>query len=162
VKAAPQIDTNGKRGLSNAGPCLRLQVTDAGLRGGDVGALGCTEDMSLLKRAPVTKGIFGAWTLDPTGIRTPLFVFYGNGKFVTIDPIGDKDLPSCGGPGIEAGTYFFNASTKMLRLTTVTVNTNGCAGLVENGLELGAPMAFIVNSDGNTATLGGTTIYRVR
>ena len=48
-----------------------------------------------------------------------------------IDPIGDEGSPSCGGPGIEFGTYTWAAATGTLTLTNITIDTNGCAGLNE-------------------------------
>jgi hypothetical protein len=162
IEARPSIDTNGKWGLSHLGPCMRLKVVDGVLLAGDVALPGCgLADVSVLLKVAGAGGVEGAWTLDGAGIRNPLIVFLGNGKFAMADPVGDTSSPSCGGPGVEAGTYTYDAGSRMVALTSVSVNTNGCAGLAEDGLAPGAPMEFILAADGRTATLGGTTIYRV-
>lgn len=162
IRAQPSVDTNGTGGLSGAGPCLRLKVANGNLLAGDVGELGCgPSDISTFIKIGARFGPFGAWTLGGTGIKSPLIAFLTNGRFAMADPIGDTGSPSCGGPGAEAGTYNYDAATGMISLFTVTTNSNGCAGLAENGLDPGAPMEFIAAPDGKTATLGGTTIYRV-
>ena len=117
--------------------------------------------MSTLRKIAATTGVLGAWTLGGTGIRNPLIAFLSNGSVAMADPIGDTSSPSCGGPGVEAGTYSYDAGTGMVRIDSVTANTNGCAGLAENGLTAGATMQFIAAPGGRAGTLGGTTIYRV-
>lgn len=162
VEVRPSVDTNGRWGLSHGGACMRMKVAGGVLLAGDMGTPGCgPADVSTLNKVPSFQSVEGAWTLDGRGIRNPLIVFLGNGKFAMADPVGDPSSPSCGGPGVEAGTYSFDGASGMVRLTSVSVNTNGCAGLAEDGLATGAPMAFIAAPDGKTATLGGTTIYRV-
>lgn len=70
-----------------------------------------------------------------------------------IDPVGDLGSAthaSCGGAGIEAGTYAWNATTGVL-VTTLTLDTNGCAGT--SNVER---LMVTVASDGKSATASGT------
>lgn len=103
---------------------------------------------SLSGSSPIT----GVWALgSPTG--TQQFWFTSGGRFMMIDPIGDLGSAthtSCGGAGIEAGTYAWNAATGAL-ITTLTLDTNGCAGT--SNVER---LMVTVASDGKSATASGT------
>jgi len=74
--------------------------------------------------------VVGAWAMDTgdASLAMQHFVFYPDGRYMMIDPVGDTDASHCGGPGIEYGTYTFNANTRALTFTGVSVDTNGCAG----------------------------------
>jgi len=127
-----QQDTNGASGLSNRSAAeqlqsLRLESGQLVLR--DPGG---AEALRLQRIPNVTSSIVGAWTLQPAdGLRAQTFVFLPDGRYLMIDPIGDEGTPSCGGPGVEFGTYTFVVATGTLTLTNITVDTNGCAGLNE-------------------------------
>jgi hypothetical protein len=58
-----------------------------------------------------------------------VFFFFANGDYVMADPQGDTAASRCGGAGYERGTYSFDAAVGILRALTISVDTNGCAGL---------------------------------
>lgn len=92
-------------------------------------------------------GIVGAWALDNTKINTQIFLFFPNGNYFMVDPVGDIDR-DCGDPGVEFSSYTYDAATKKLNLKGFTYNTNGCAGFSDND-----PTTFSIDADGNIATL---------
>ena len=97
------------------------------------------------------KGITGAWTADPATMKTPIYLFFSNGKYMMVDPIGDiktADHESCGDPGVEFASYTYDSGGKALNIKGFTYDTNGCAGFSTNG-----PVSFNINADGKTATL---------
>ena len=97
------------------------------------------------------KGIVGAWVLDPAAIKTPTYLFFYDGKFLLVDPIGDQDRDghkSCGAPGVESAAYTYDASSKAFGIKGFTYDTNGCAGFSENNA-----LSFNISADGNTATV---------
>ncbi len=97
------------------------------------------------------KGIVGAWVLDPSTIKTPTYLFFYDGKFLLVDPIGDPDHDShksCGAPGIESAVYTYDAGSKAFGIKGFTYDTNGCAGFSENNAT-----SFDLGADGNTATV---------
>jgi hypothetical protein len=95
----------------------------------------------------IASGIIGAWVLDKTKINTQTFLFFSNGNYFMVDPVGDLDR-DCADPGVEFSSYTYDAATKKLNLKGFTYNTNGCAGLSDDG-----PTTFSIDADGNTATL---------
>jgi hypothetical protein len=92
-------------------------------------------------------GIVGAWALDNTKINAQIFLFFPNGNYFMVDPVGDIDR-DCGEPGVEFSSYTYDAATKKLNLKGFTYNTNGCAGFSDND-----PTTFSIDADGNIATL---------
>ncbi|SFH43092.1 hypothetical protein SAMN05216299_11265 [Nitrosospira sp. Nsp14] len=97
------------------------------------------------------KGITGAWTADPATMKTPIYLFFSNGKYMMVDPIGDiktADHESCGDPGVEFASYTYDSGGKTLNIKGFTYDTNGCAGFSTNG-----PVSFNIDADGKTATL---------
>jgi hypothetical protein len=73
--------------------------------------------------------------------------------------MGIGDVPetglSCGGPGVEIGSYTFDAATKTLTGAANPVNnTNGCAGLWEAGSAAALPLQSL-GADGLTAQIAG-------
>lgn len=106
-------------------------------------------------------GIVGVWAVDTaTVIKTQTIVFWANGRYSMVDPIGDT-LNHCGGPGVEYGSYSYNAATKALKVS-VTVDTNGCAGFHEAGRALPS-FNVALSTDGSSANVnaGEFTIFRV-
>jgi len=109
------------------------------------------KEVRFSKMENIASGIVGAWAFDKTAIKTQTVLFFTNGKYFMVDPIGDLDRvdhESCGDPGTEFSSYVYDATTKKLNLKGFTYNTNGCAGFSDND-----PTTFIVNADGDTATL---------
>lgn len=97
------------------------------------------------------KGIVGAWASDPAAIKTQTYLFFSNGKYMMVDPMGDvksADHESCGDPGVEFASYTYDAGSKALSIKGFTYDNNGCAGF--SGTET---TAFKLGADGNTATL---------
>lgn len=112
----------------------------------------------------IPSGIVGAWVFDKAAIKTQTFLFFTNGKYFMVDPIGDLDREgheSCGGPGIEFSSYVYDATSNKLKLKGFTYDTNGCAGFSDND-----PTLFKVDADGEIATLetkngSSYTLHRV-
>lgn len=166
-KLAPSVvvDTNGQRGPSHPGPCERIrsvgdQVIFANGTTTD-GGVTCTETTrSKVENNP--GGIVGVWALgSATTIKTVHIAFFSNGKFLTVDPEGSA---SCGGPGVESGTYTYSGNT--LTVSNFVVDTNGCAGLSSGDVVEGFVNYFTISPDGATAALkfadeGTFPFYRV-
>jgi hypothetical protein len=111
------------------------------------------------------KGIVGAWVVDPATIKTQTYLFFSNGKFLLIDPIGDPERPgytSCGDPGVEFASYSYEAGSGALKVKGFTYDSNGCAGFSAN-----ESASFKLGADGTTATVeasGGRaalTLHRI-
>ncbi|MBA4141735.1 MAG: adhesin [Nitrosospira sp.] len=178
---APVIDTNLKAGLSHPRPTWRIRTDGSELIASDIltvqrerkqaslfgelfhiaGTLEISSDtepvqtevketrFSKLQNNP--QGILGAWAVDNTSIKTQTYVFFPNGKFMMIDPIGDLERPghaSCGGPGIEFASYTYDSGSKSLNVKSFTYDTNGCAGFSHNDA-----VSFDISADGNTAAV---------
>ena len=105
------------------------------------------KDVRFSKMENVASGIVGAWAFDNTDINTQILLFFPNGNYFMVDPVGDADR-DCAEPGVEFSSYTFDAATKKLNLKGFTYNTNGCAGFSDND-----PTAFSIDTDGNKATL---------
>jgi len=90
-------------------------------------------------------------------VKTQTFVFWADGRYAMFDPVGDTEN-NCGGPGVEYGTYSYNSTTLAFRALTVSVDTNGCAGLHDRGVL--ANFNLTLSADGRTASLiEGTESY---
>ena len=125
-------DTNGAAGLSSRSPSelqqtLRLESGQFVVRQADG-----TEVQRLRHLPNVASSIVGAWALRTADdFRAQIFAFLPDGRYLMIDPIGDDSTMSCGPPGVEYGTYTWDGATGTLRITGVSIDTNGCAGLNE-------------------------------
>jgi hypothetical protein len=157
-----EIDTNGTWGLSTQTACTRVSVAGGKLSYLDGSAPGncVTDEVTAMSKAENDpNGIVGVWALgSATVVKTQTFVFLANGKFAMLDPIGDTEADSCGGPGVEYGTYSYNAVSKQFNVLSVLVDTNGCVGLNDGNIG-GSGMAsfsFTLSSDGKTATAVGS------
>lgn len=171
LAATPTVDTNLEAGLSHLLLCDRFRtVGDSIVFSEDTttpttcanGSI--TATFSKAENNPA--GITGVWALDSTAIKTQHFAFFSNGKFLMVDPWGDTAVNSCGGPGVEAGSYTYDATAKILKVSAFTYDTNGCAGFSQTSAVTNAGMSFTLSSDGNTITAdaGGAfpfTLYRV-
>ncbi|HWP19044.1 MAG TPA: hypothetical protein VNO84_07940 [Burkholderiaceae bacterium] len=156
-------ETNGEWGLSHPqGGKFLLRYDGERLYVRDIAS--AADDWTTFRRGRNSATqLPGFWALLDPGQETAPFVvqtfaFGGNGSYLMIDPIGDvaegEGDESCGGPGVESGSYSLEGGT--LKLTTIHVDTNGCAGLNE-------PLSPTVNvptelrsvqisADGNTLT----------
>ena len=104
---------------------------------------------------PSIVGLWAAWSVDSSHLSGQQFWFTSGGRFLMIDPVGDDEAAAagragCGDPGLESGTYAWDASSGALR-TTLTLDTNGCAGT--SNVER---LMVTVASDGKSATASGT------
>ena len=152
-----ELDTNGTWGLSHLSACERVTVAGGKLTYLEAPANCVTDTTSVPSVLPKAdndpNGIVGVWTLgSATVIKTQTFVFWANGKFAMLDPIGDTEADSCGGPGVEYGTYSYNATSKEFKVLRVSVDTNGCAGTNDTGGSGMASFILTLSSDGKTAT----------
>jgi hypothetical protein len=156
------VDTNGEWGFSNQLPCERIRIVGDSIKGIDcAGAVDGTT--SKMDNDPA--GIVGAWALgSATNVQVLTFAFFKNGKFAVMDPTGSTATPSCGGPGVEFGSYTYDAAAKILKVSNLLYDTDGCAGLSGTAAATAAGMTFTLGSGGATATYNdGTarTLYRV-
>ena len=171
----PVIDTNLQAGLSHLRPNWRIRIDGAGLVATDIvaapselkpatsafnpGALikttaeEPTKTMVKESRYPRMendpKGIVGAWVVDISTIKTQTYLFFPNGKFLMVDPIGDPERPgytSCGDPGVEFASYSYDAGSSTLKVKGFTYDSNGCAGFSAN-----EATSFKLAADGATA-----------
>ncbi len=177
VVGEPVIDTNLQGGLSHLRPNLRIYTDGSELITTDIvvaprkvekssifGELfhiakplklssSKEKNKMIVKEVRFSKmendasGIIGAWVIDKTKINTQTLLFFSNGNYFMVDPIGDLDR-DCGEPGVEFSSYTYDATTKKLNLKGFTYDTNGCAGFSDND-----PTTFSIDTDGNIATL---------
>lgn len=106
------------------------------------------------------QGIVGAWTTDKDVIKSPVLLFFPNNRYMLVDPdssIG-KASAECAKPGVELATYDYNAGSNALKLSSLTYNTTGCAGLSEY---IDKPITFEIGSDTQTAKLSGSGLAAV-
>jgi hypothetical protein len=179
--ATPVIDTNLRAGLSHPRPTWRIRSDGDTLITSDIftvqrkkeqkslfgelfhiaGTLEISSSKEPIKTevkeirfSPMEndpKGIVGAWVADPATMKTPVYLFFSNGKYVMVDPIGDIKTPdheSCGDPGVEFASYTYDSGGKTLSIKSFTYDTNGCAGFSTDG-----PVSFNISADGKAATL---------
>ena len=161
------VNTLGDVGTSGD-PCFRLRfagdqllfseatTTDSGVT--------CTGDTvfdTFSKAENVPGGIVGVWTSGSSGIGERHVAFFSDGKvFAVRDSVANA---SCGQPGVETGSYTYNAATNNLVITAIT-DTSGCDGIFD-GTGAGETQSgpFTINADG-TATVGSgqsPPLYRV-
>ena len=164
-----EIDSNGTRGLSHPSACERARVSGSQLSY-QAAPESCvtTTSVSLSPAENDAKGIVGVWNLGAAEfVKSQTFVFWADGRYAMLDPYGDTEVNSCGGPGVEYGTYSYNASTQEFKVTSVSVDTNGCAGINDTtaGAAGMASFKLTLSSDGLTAlaVFGDSTdtIFRV-
>ena len=170
-KLAPtiEIDTNGTWGLSHLSACNRVSVAGGQLTYLEAPASCVTATRTALSKAENDpNGIVGVWSFGSAEIvKSQTFVFLKDGRYGMLDPIGDTNINSCGGPGVEYGTYSYDAASKDVKILKVLVDTNGCAGLNDGRPGGNGMMNFklTLSSDGKTGTavFGDSTdqIFRV-
>lgn len=169
------LDTNGDVGMSRPGqdPCDRMRsqgdrLVAVFIEGEDTGDCTLSVEGTIQKAENNPSGIVGVWAVgSATTINTQHVAFFSNGKFLTIDPLGD---PDCGGlgagpPGVEAGSYTYDTASKILRSSNFVVDTNGCAGLSHGEASTPAGLLFTISPNGTTVVASGTgpntILYRV-
>ena len=190
IVGEPVIDTNLQAGLSHLRPNLRIYTDGSELITTDIVVAPRKVEQSsifgelfhiakplklssskeknkmIVKEVRFSKmendpsGIIGAWVIDKAKINTQTLLFFSNGNYFMVDPIGDLDR-DCGEPGVEFSSYTYDATTKKLNLKGFTYDTNGCAGFSDND-----PTTFSIDTDGNIATLktkdnSSYTLHRV-
>jgi len=160
-------DTNGQYGFSN--PNAEDLTNTITIEGSEVVQRSATGvELTRFKKIANDNGsIVGAWANDVGGVMAvQLFVFYADGRVMMIDGKGDTDPNPCGGPGIEYGTYTFSSTTG-LRMTGISVDTNGCAGLNEPPSSKvlfnpnGEVIPLVLSADGQTISAGDASFRRV-
>ncbi len=143
IIGSPTVDTNLQAGLSHSKSTDRVRPEGSGIR------VSTGELLPKIENIPGT--IVGAWTLFSTAIKNQTVVFGSNGKFMLSDPIGDPGA-SPPRPGVEFGSYTYDASTKILRVSNPIYDTNGTGGLFQSSAAQPAGMSFTLNADGITLT----------
>lgn len=131
------VDTNGDWGLSSVTGSEVLSFDGEKLVFKDFD--GSTTTFTRIPTSE-TNPVVGLWTLaeSDTDMSRQHFVFFASGNYLMIDQIGDEDtVAPCGGPGIERGTYTYDASTGAFAVTGTTRDQNDCAGLWDSTAETG-------------------------
>lgn len=150
------LDNNGTWGMSNVQDCERVNVRGDHITFND--CHGQLED-SIDPMENDATGIVGAWALgSATTVVTPTILFFKNGQFGLVDPVGDTSPSQCGGPGVEFGSYTYDATTKVLKVSNLLHDTNGCAGLSGTAAATPAGMTFTLGSGATTATYNDGTV----
>lgn len=165
IAASPTVDTNLQGGLSHPVACDSGFLPD----GEGLIANGTCQDSGgrLAKAANVPGGLVGVWAKgSASSILVPHFVFLPSGKYMLADPVGGG---SCGSAGVEYGSYAYDTATKKLTVSSISYDTNGCAGLHDT--RAGVPSfrgTFTISADGNTIAVvdpdnadGNVTLHRV-
>ncbi len=146
LRGSANVDTNLQAGLSNFGPSERILPQGDALR---------DSDGSLFQRVENIPGtIVGAWSLGSPSVFTQTTVFASNGRFLNVDPIGDVSDRK---PGVEFGTYTYDPTSKILKVSGQLYHTNGNNGLFRSAAAEPAGMQVTLNPDGITGTVRDTT-----
>ena len=161
-----EVDSNGQAGTSHPQPGEGITgVSDTAITyvGGSIPRF--TDDPN---------GIVGMWALgSATDLKATHFVFFANGKVLSIHPA--EDAGACftarqGPPGIEWSDYTFNAGTGALTIFNKIYDTSGCTGVFDaTTVPQPTSVSFTVTmaADKKTFTVpvdGGATImtgYRI-
>ena len=116
-----------------------------------------------------SNSLIGSWAMGTNtgaGIASSMLTFTSDGHYMHAQVTGTS-LATMSWPGVEWGTYTYNASTGALSFACPTVDTNGTAG-PENGYsggftDWGAPIgtcaepSFSATVTGNTLTIANNT-----
>lgn len=160
--AGMTFDSNGRWGLSHTDQsCERFIMS-----GEQLVSKNCQGEINAtFKKMPnQTSGLVGAWALgSATALNTVTVFFFPNGKVFVLDPVGDTSGGGCGGPGVEYGNYTFTGN--VLRVSGISHDTNGCAGLSGSPAVESAGLPVTIGSGGGSATAGtgpdAVTLHRV-
>ena len=146
LAATVTTDTNGEWGLSH--PMGQMNVA----RDGDTivfSESGDTEGPTTLARlvADPDNALVGTWIVDGQADDTiSVFAFLPDGHYL-LGETGEED--EAGEPGIEHGTYAWNAQTFAFTLEEIINETNGDWGIGSD-----APLTVQIDGDTLTATFG--------
>lgn len=100
-----------------------------------------------------SQGIVGAWTANRDSVKSPVFLFFPDNRYMLVDPVGSATQASpaaCAKPGVELASYTFDAASGSLKLSSFTYNTAGCAGLSKLD---GKQISFKIDANAQSATL---------
>jgi hypothetical protein len=161
-----KVDTNGSAGLSPAaaGEVIDLTIAkDAQNADNDV--------LTLTRQVPGADAVViqfqrvqqaelaGAWSVSSElKLGSQMLVFgppdaqSGLGRITVLDPEGELRCEGGGRaiPGVEQGEFLTDGSN--LSFTSVSHDTNGCAGISDGRTPIG-PLVHIVSGDGQTLVL---------
>lgn len=160
-------DSNNQWGFSHPIPDDRIvSITDTAITLGDATVIS--------RLADDPNGIVGMWALgSTTNLKTTHFVFFANGKVLSIHPAetqGSCATARQGPPGIEWSDYTFTAGTGALRFFNKVHDTSGCTGAFDSAQavpDTERNLVLTIAADGKTATFladdGVTvlTLYRI-
>lgn len=168
--AEPDLDTNLNWGLSTirlATGSAEEKIT-AAFEGDTLVVTSDADPAHPLRLARIPdpdNSLIGTWGLDGTSLDNTHLVFFGNGRYALLDPVGGGE---CGGPGAEYGSYNLS-SAGFLSFSDTLFDSNGCAGRHDPGPNpdittddeyFDTPTT--VNNDGSISlgTSGGTLFRR--
>lgn len=134
----------------------------------NVGGTGTVNRAALATMENDPAGLVGAWAIgSATSPLAQVVFFFSDGQYVLADPVGDRDISRCGDPGMELGTYAFDAGKGQLNFLTNVKDTNGCAGAHDTTDNSFSHPPVTLAADGKTAIItvsasGDTrTLYRL-
>lgn len=168
LAATTSVDTNGTAGLSHPHACERLRssgdelIYTSGTANEDGSCTG-TETEKIAKADNDPTGIVGVWAEGSlTNLQELHLALFANGRFLSYGAFAPS--PPGDTAGIESGTYSYNATSKVFKIETVDIDTNGASGFANAGVA-GYTAPLTVNA-GGTATIidpldGAITFYRV-
>jgi hypothetical protein len=148
--AITTVDTNGESGLSHPLACDRLRQNGSVPEFGGCG--GIWTPFTKMENNPI--GVVGAWSLvqpltQPLASNMVLVFFFSNGKYLIARTQADG---SCEVPGIEFGSYTYNATTHEITASNNLYDTSGCYGFHHpGGNPLYTGVLFTLSTDGKTA-----------
>lgn len=112
------------------------------------------DEVSLQRVVSTTdNAIVGTWLVDQEG-DVSVFVFMADGHFTLAETGTPNDD---GQPGIEHGTYTWNAETGAITVDEMLTNTNG-----EWGISHDAPLTVAVEGNAMTMTFAEEAITLTR
>ncbi|HEX6707144.1 MAG TPA: hypothetical protein VF169_20470 [Albitalea sp.] len=163
-----EVDSNGEAGVSHPSATDRIvSITASALT---------TQDGSIARLADDPAGLVGLWALgSATELRTIHIAFFGNGRLMLVDPLGETDPASTcgiahqGPPGVEFASYTFDAATGALHVFGKLHDSNGCAGLFDSSqgaiqggtANTTADLVLTFSADKKTLQADGSTWYRI-
>jgi trimeric autotransporter adhesin len=129
-----QIDSDGEDSFSHNLANSTFTVTADTLSGTTAGV---TESV---QRFPDSgNGLMGVWSTSATDLAAPTFAFLPSGRMISVHPYAETSGPCAaarqGSPGVEAAPYTFNATTGALSIGPRTLDTTGCTGLWDAGVD---------------------------
>jgi hypothetical protein len=140
------VDTNGEWGLSHTSGSASWAVSG--------NTLSMTDNADTFNAARLlasaTNPLVGSWKPQDYGVGNHYYVlsFVDDSHFFLME----SGSPNGAGPGgLQLGTYTFNQSTKVLKVTSHTLNTIGG----DSGMDINAPVTLTVSNSNNTHSFPG-------